>query len=99
MEKWEATMTSRTGSQINSRGQSSRAFTLIELILVMAILTIAAALVTPSMSSFFRGRTQEAEAARLLSLTHYGQNRAVSEGMPVSLWVNTKSGTYGLQLE
>ena len=32
----------------------------------------------------------------MLSLTHYGQSRAVSEGVPVVLWVNPKDSTYGL---
>ncbi len=92
-------MTSQIGKQDGKCPARPNAFTLIELILVMAILTVAAALVTPAMSSFFRGRTQEAEAQRLLSLTHYGQNRAVAEGVPISLWLNTKAGTYGLQVE
>ncbi len=76
-----------------------RAFTLIELILVMALITIAAGLIAPSLSRFFRGRTQDAEAFRLLSLTHYGQSRAISEGIPTVLWLDSRSGTYGLRLE
>jgi len=32
-------------------------------------------------------------------LTRYGQSRAVSEGMPMLLWVNPKSGTYGLRAQ
>jgi type II secretion system protein H len=99
MEKWEATMTLRTGNRTSDGRSGSQAFTLIELILVMAILTIAAAIITPSLSSFFRGRAQESEAARLLSLTRYGQSRAVGEGMPAMLWVNPRNGTYGLKLE
>ena len=93
-------MTLRTGShEISRSGTRSNAFTLIELILLMAVLTIAAALVVPSLSKFMTGRTESAEAQRLLSLIHYGQNRAVSEGLPVILWIDAKNGTYGLQIE
>jgi prepilin-type N-terminal cleavage/methylation domain-containing protein len=75
------------------------AFTLIELILVMALLTIVIALTAPSFSRFFRGRTLDSEARRLLALTRSGQSRAVSEGMPMDLWVNAPEGTFGLEAE
>jgi len=65
----------------------------------MALLAIAAALVAPRMVSFFRGRALELEAQRLLALTHYGQSRAVAEGVPVLLWLNPKDSTYGLSLQ
>jgi prepilin-type N-terminal cleavage/methylation domain-containing protein len=77
----------------------SSAFTLIELILVMAILTMAVAVTAPVLSHFFRGRALDSEARRLLALARSGQSRAVSEGIPVDLWVNAEQGTYGVQLE
>jgi len=73
-----------------------RAFTLIELIFVLALLAIIATFVAASMGSFFRGRMLNFEARRLLSLTHYAQSRAVSEGVPVVLWVNPTASSYGL---
>ena len=76
-----------------------RAFTLIELILIMALLTIAVSMTAPTLSRFFRGRTLEAEARRLLALTHIGQSRAVSEGVPVDLWVDPEVGSFGLEAE
>lgn len=75
------------------------AFTLIELILVLALLAIVTSLVAPSLSRFFRGRTINSEARQLLSLTHAGQSRAVSDGFPVLLWIDSQQGQYGLQLE
>jgi type II secretion system protein H len=71
-------------------------FTLIELVIVMVLLAIAAALVAPHMSSFFRGRVLNSEARRLLALTYYGQSRAVAEGVPVLLWINAQQSSYGL---
>jgi prepilin-type N-terminal cleavage/methylation domain-containing protein len=78
---------------------SPRAFTLIELIFVLALLAISAIFVASSMGGFFRGRALNFEARRLLSLTHYGQSRAVAEGVPVLLWINPKNSTYGLMVQ
>jgi len=76
--------------------RSASGFTLIELIFVLALLAIAAVFVAASMSRFFRGRALNFEARRMLSLTHYAQSRAVSEGVPMILWFNPKNSTYGL---
>jgi hypothetical protein len=51
------------------------------------------------MASFFRNRTLSFEARRMLSLSHYGQSRAVAEGVPVVLWVNPQNSTYGLTVQ
>jgi type II secretion system protein H len=74
-------------------------FTLIELILVMALLTVVISLTAPRLSRFFHGRTLDSEARRLLALTRSGQSRAVSEGVPIDLWVDTQEGTFGLEAE
>src|SRR5262245_41504309 len=72
-------------------------FTLIELILVMALLAIAIGVTFPTLRGFFRGRVLDSEARRLLSLTRYGQSRAVSEGVPMVLWIDARQKTYGLE--
>jgi len=76
-----------------------RAFTLIELILVLALLVIITALTVPRMSGFIRGRALDSEARRLAALMHAAQSRAVSEGMPMMLWVDEKAGSYGEEAE
>jgi prepilin-type N-terminal cleavage/methylation domain-containing protein len=75
------------------------AFTLIELILVMAILTMAVSVTAPALANFFRGRTLDSEARRLLAMTRSGQNRAVSEGIPMDLWVDPANRKVGLDAE
>ena len=86
----------------NSQPRSSdagcaRAFTLVELLLVMALLLIVVSVTLPSLKGFFRGRNLDSEARRFLSLTRYAQSRAVSEGVPMVLWIDTRRGAYGLQ--
>jgi prepilin-type N-terminal cleavage/methylation domain-containing protein len=76
-----------------------KGLTLIELILVMALLTVVISVAAPTLSQFFRGRALETEARRFLALTRYGQSRAVSAGMPMILWVHCAEGTYGLREE
>ena len=89
----------RTVKRPQGRAPSARAFTLIELILVMAMLLTVIAIAAPTLSHFFHGRVLDSEARRFLSLTRYAQSRAVSEGVPMSLWIDTQEGTYGLQSE
>jgi type II secretion system protein H len=85
------------GSSQSRNSNRRAAFTLIELILVMALLMIVIAVSAPSLQGFFKGRNLDSEARRLLSLTKYGQSRAVSEGIPMVLWVDSKQKSYGLR--
>ena len=75
------------------------AFTLIELVLVLALLVVITSLAAPAMATFIRGRALDSEARRLFALTHAAQSRAVSEGVPMLLWVDGKNGAYGLTAE
>jgi prepilin-type N-terminal cleavage/methylation domain-containing protein len=86
-----------TGNPGNRRSQC--AFTLVEMILVMVLLVVAISLVAPRMSGFTRGRALDSEARRIFALAHAGQNRAVSEGMPMMLWIDEKNNGYGLEEE
>jgi type II secretion system protein H len=74
-------------------------FTLVELILVMTLLVIVTSITVPPMAKFIRGRALDSEARRVMALMHGAQSRAVSEGMPMMLWVDEKAGTYGMEAE
>jgi Tfp pilus assembly protein FimT len=65
----------------------------------MALLTVAVSVTAPALSNFFRGRTLDSEARRLLAMTRGGQNRAVSEGLPMDLWLDAANGKVGLEAE
>lgn len=85
--------------QFPLRRQTRAAFTLVELIAVMALLVTVIAVASPSLAGFFRGRAVEAEARRFMSLTRFGQSRAASEGVPMILWVDLNQRTYGLEAD
>jgi type II secretion system protein H len=73
------------------------AFTLVELILVMALLCVILALAAPSLSRSFRERDLTQEATRLLALTEYARDEAVSQGVPMSIWIDPATGHFGAQ--
>jgi type II secretion system protein H len=95
MAAWEAMMILPTGP----RNKAQCAFTLIELILVMTIIVIMTAVTFPMLRAFFQNRSLESEARRFLSLTRFAQNRAVSEGIPMIVWVDAQKSRYGVEAE
>ena len=90
------TVNSRHASRVTGH---SPAFTLVELLLVLTLLVVITSLVVPAMSNFIRARAVDSETRRLFALMHAGQSRAVSEGLPMMLWVDEKQGAYGLTAE
>ena len=71
-------------------------FTLIELILVMALLVAVAGMLAPSLGGFFRGRALDAEARRVVTLSRYARSAAINEGVPMLLWIDPLNRTYGI---
>jgi len=87
-------------SSLRSAGAlQASAFTLIELILVMAVLAVVLAVSAPSLSRFFKSRGLDSEARRFMALTRHAQSRAVSEGVPMVLWLESKQRLYGLRAD
>jgi len=97
MAALEVMMTLTTGSNQNRNRSIPSGFTLIELILVMAMLMVVLGVAAPSLQGFFKGRNLDSEARRILGLTRYGQSRAASEGIPMLLWIDWKQRSYGLR--
>ncbi len=88
-----------TGHPSNRNPVRRQGFTLIEMILVLALLVIAVSMVSPRIAGFIRARALESEARRLLAVTHAGRSRAVSEGTVVVVWLDESQGRYGLEQE
>jgi type II secretion system protein H len=84
---------------VNGAARRRAGFTLLELILVMAMLLTVLSLAAPSLARFFRGRGLDSEATRFLALLRHAQSRAVSEGVPVVVWLDPESRLYGLEAE
>ena len=74
----------------------SDGFTLIELVIVMALLATFMAIVAPRLSGSLRQRNIDGEAARLLALTEYGRDEAASLGIPVVVWVDPAARRFGV---
>ena len=72
------------------------AFTLVELVLVMALLVTLAAIAVPSLARSLRGHNLDQQADRLLGLTEYGRDEAASQGMPMVMWIDADSGRFGV---
>jgi type II secretion system protein H len=75
----------------------ARGFTLIEFILVMALLATLMALAAPSLARSMRQRTLDQEAIRFLALTEHARNEAVSRGVPMVIWIEPATGRFGLE--
>jgi prepilin-type N-terminal cleavage/methylation domain-containing protein len=79
------------------RLRPTAAFTLVELILVMALLAIVMALSAPSLSRSLRERHLKDEATRFLALTEYGRSEAESLGVPMIVWIDPTTQRYGIE--
>jgi general secretion pathway protein H len=90
---------SRTGRNIRNKSLAGRrraGLTLIELVLVMAMLAAVLAIALPNLSRFFRGRESQEEVRRFLALTRYGRSVAISKSLVMELWIEPEAGMYGL---
>ena len=71
--------------------------TLIELILVMAVLATLFAVSTPALSGFFAGQRLREEGRRFLALTVAGRNDAIAHAVPYVLRIDPRARTYRLE--
>ncbi|MBN1360558.1 MAG: prepilin-type N-terminal cleavage/methylation domain-containing protein [Sedimentisphaerales bacterium] len=75
---------------------AAAAFTLLELILVMVILSTVLALAGPSLRGFFASRKIDDTAATILAFTQYARSQAISEGIIYRLNFDVTERTYWL---
>jgi type II secretion system protein H len=78
-------------------GASARGFTLLELMVVLALLAIAGALIAPNLRGMAQGRGVEEESRRLLTVLRHARDLAVSRGERVVLTVDDDGRRYGLR--
>lgn len=81
---------------MRKRPLHSAGFTLIELIAVMLIMAIAAALVAPSLINFRVARANNNSAVTLLGMAHYARSQAEAEGRTYRLNFDSQAGAFWL---
>jgi prepilin-type N-terminal cleavage/methylation domain-containing protein len=81
------------------RSQTTSGYTLLELVLVLAILATALAMVAPSLSGFIRGRKTEESAAQFVALTHWARSQAISDGASYQINLDPAGGRWWISVE
>ena len=82
------------------RRTQPRAYTLLELVLVLAIIAATLAMVAPSLSGFARGRRPEEAARKFVSLTRLGaQSGGDRRRLPTSLLLTPSQGQWKLNVQ
>ena len=81
-----------------SQARSRRAYTILELVLVLAIMAVVLMAVAPSLSGFAAGRRTEETAARFLALTNWARSQAISDGIPYEMVIDDKAGKWRLRV-
>ena len=76
-----------------------KAFTLIELILVLLILSIAMGVVAPSLSNFLNGRKSTNATNQIVALARHARSQALSEGRVYRLNVDTSAGQFWINAQ
>ncbi len=75
------------------------AFTLLELVLVLLIVTIALASVAPSLRGWSRGSKLREAGDQFLAVTRYARTQAASESKVYRLNIDPQSGSYVLTVQ
>jgi type IV fimbrial biogenesis protein FimT len=76
-----------------------RGFTLLELVIVMLLLCVIAAMAAPSLRGFSEGRKVSTAAAQVESLGQWARTQSITRGVGMRLNVNPADGTYWLTAE
>jgi len=79
--------------------KNNRGFTLLELILVMAIIAIAVAMAVPSLHGFAQGRRAGNCAEEILALAQWARTQAIVRGKPYRLNLDPGAGTFWLTVQ
>jgi prepilin-type N-terminal cleavage/methylation domain-containing protein len=91
----------RTGGQAASgtRRHGTRAFTLLELIVVLGLVGVLLALASPSLKGFMGTRQTADTADEIGALTHLASSRAAAQGTPYRLNFDPQAGQYWLTMQ
>ena len=63
----------------------------------MTLMVTILGLSAPALSRSFKGRVVKQEAARVLATTEYAREAAISQGIPMVVWIDVHNGRFGTQ--
>lgn len=78
---------------------TSSGYTLLELVLVLAVLAVALAAVAPKLSGFGQGRKAEEAAARFVAVTRWARSQAISDGCNYRIVLEPEAAQWTVQVE
>jgi Tfp pilus assembly protein FimT len=84
---------------VTRRRTTSHAFTLIELVLVMGIITLMVTIIAPSLSAFATGRKTQYAASQLISMAKYARSQSVNEGRTYRMTFDASKRTVSLSVQ
>lgn len=85
----------RPSSPIRAR-RAPAGFSLLELVLVMAVLCAILLMVAPSLSNFGAGRQADEAASQIVALAQWARGQAISEGRTYRLNFDSTNGSFYL---
>jgi type II secretory pathway pseudopilin PulG len=93
-DRRERTRRRRSFRNPQSAIRNSPAFTLLELVLVMLVLSVVLAMVAPSLSGFGAGREAEFAGAQVMTLSRWAREQAITDGRVYRLNFNPSGNVY-----
>jgi Tfp pilus assembly protein FimT len=84
---------------MSSRRSNLAAFTLLELVLVLAVITVMVGMVLPRLSSFSRGRSVGNAANQIVALANWAHAQSVSRGVNFRLNIDPAKRSYWLTMQ
>src|SRR5215207_8499602 len=82
-----------------NRSRPSSAFTLIELILVMAIIATVMALAAPQLTRWKKGGKLRNAANEFIAATRWARSKAAADGAMYAISFDKQNGTYRVQMK
>ncbi|MBT3290634.1 MAG: type II secretion system protein [Victivallales bacterium] len=78
-----------------SEARHNSAFTLLELVIVMAVVGTTLAVTAPNLARFVHGRSVQEEARRFVAVTRRAAVVAASQSCRTLVWLDPETGEYG----
>jgi type II secretion system protein H len=77
-----------------ARRGAGRGFTLLELVLVLAIMAVVLGAVAPMLGGFVNGRKADNTAARFVAVTHWARSQAITDATTYRVVLDTAQGEW-----